>query len=81
MVDLRRADLITEKLTDSFWCERNAHQAVTDPVRMVAVLQAVIALLRDQPRHEDEQGALSWAAWWLEEQLAIDATARREGRV
>ena len=81
MSDLRRADLITEKLTDAFWCGRNGFQSVTDPVRMVAVVETVISLLRDQPRHEDEQGALSWAAWWLEEQLAIDAIARREGRV
>ena len=74
-----RKDLITEKLTDAFWCERNAHQSVTGPERMIPVLEKVIAILREIPRHKDDVGACSWAALWLEEQLIADGNARKNG--
>jgi hypothetical protein len=77
---IRRADLITEVLTDAFWSERQGiSRSVTDPTRMVLVIEEVINILRSQPRHEDDNGSLAWAAWWLESQLEIDAAARKEG--
>jgi hypothetical protein len=47
---------------------------------MVGVLQVVIDALESQPRHEDDNGSLAWAAWWLRDQLHTELTTRKEGK-
>lgn len=58
-------------MADKFWL-RDA--SVTDPARLGDALGAVITLLRQQPRTIDGDGALSWAADWLEKRLEEDTT-------
>jgi hypothetical protein len=59
-------DRLIEKLTDSFWKQDTA---VTNPARMVDVLECLIEILREQPRSVDDAGALAWTALWLERRL------------
>jgi hypothetical protein len=64
---------LTELLTDAFWSGDNCNRSVTDPERMVSVIAAIQQLLRSQPRNEDCDGCLEWAADWLDIRLVEDA--------
>lgn len=64
---------LTELMTDAMWCADNAHRSITDPQRMVPVVAVIQQLLRSQPRNEDCDGCLEWAADWLDIRLVEDA--------
>jgi hypothetical protein len=64
---------LTELLTDAFWSYANADRSVTDPERMTAVVGVITDLLRSQPRCEDSDGCLQWAADFLDKRLQEDA--------
>jgi len=55
-----------ERMTDAFW---RKDASVTDPERMTDVVHCIIGILREQPRAVDDDGALAWAALFLEERL------------
>jgi hypothetical protein len=60
---------LVELLTDAFW-KRDC--SVTDPDRMIDVVERIIQLLRAQPRSVDDDGCLAWAALFLEERLEAE---------
>jgi hypothetical protein len=64
---------LIEKMTDAFWSGDNCHRSITDPSRMAQVVFTITTLFREQPRSEDDMGALSWAADFLEKRLQEDA--------
>jgi hypothetical protein len=64
---------LIEKLMDAYWSAENGKRALTDPDRMLAVIACITALLRSQPRADDCNGSLQWAADFLEKRLEEDA--------
>jgi hypothetical protein len=66
-------DRLIELLMDGYWSYANGNRAVTDPERMTAVVGVIINLLRSQPRCEDADGSLQWAADFLDKRLQEDA--------
>lgn len=64
---------LTELMTDAMWSQGNSLRSITDPNRMVEVVEVITNLLRSQPRSEDDGGALAWAADFLEKRLQEDA--------
>ena len=65
-------DKLIEKMMDGYWSMGNAQRAVTDPARMREVVGCICEELRKQPRSADSDGALQWAADWLEIRLEED---------
>lgn len=66
---------LIEKMTDAFWSGDNYNRSITDPQRMLPVVAVIQQLLRSQPRNEDCDGCLEWAADWLDIRLVEDADA------
>jgi hypothetical protein len=64
---------LVEVLTDAFWSAENGKRALTDSDRMLAVIACINTLLRSQPRADDCNGSLQWAADFLEKRLEEDA--------
>jgi hypothetical protein len=63
---------LIERLTDCFWSAENGQKTLTDPGRMVPVVNYICNLLHSKAQSEEDHKALQKAADFLQAQLEKD---------